>query len=73
MNGSVQRSYRAISTGYWVLGIVCLDQLKGARHTDISYHDIWLGLGTKHPGLLAAHKMASPRCYLAQVSAGKNS
>ena len=28
-----------ISTGYWVLSIVCLDQLKGARHTHISYHD----------------------------------
>ena len=28
-----------ISTGYWVLGIECLDQLKGARHTHISYHN----------------------------------
>ena len=29
-----------ISTGYRVLGIVCLDQLKGSRHTHISYHNI---------------------------------
>ena len=29
-----------ISTGYWVLSIVCLDQLKGACHTHISYHFI---------------------------------
>ena len=28
-----------ISTGYQVLGIICLDQLKGARHTHISYHN----------------------------------
>ena len=28
-----------ISNGYRVLGIVCLDQLKGARHTHISFHD----------------------------------
>ena len=28
-----------ISTSYWVLSIRCLDQLKGARHTHISYHD----------------------------------
>ena len=27
------------STGYRVLGIVCLDQLRGAHHTHISYHD----------------------------------
>ena len=26
-------------TGYWVLVIVYLDQLLGARHTHISYHD----------------------------------
>ena len=26
-----------ISTGYWVLGIVCLNQLKVARDTNISY------------------------------------
>ena len=29
-----------ISTGYRVLGIVCLDQLKGSRHTHILYHNI---------------------------------
>ena len=29
-----------ISTGYWGLGIVYLDQLNGACHTHISYHDI---------------------------------
>ena len=28
-----------ISTGYLMLGIVYLDQLKGAHHTHISYHD----------------------------------
>ena len=28
-----------MSTGYWVLSIVYLDQLKGARHTHISYHN----------------------------------
>ena len=28
-----------ISTGYPVLGIAFLDQLKGARDTHISYHD----------------------------------
>ena len=28
-----------ILTGYWVLIIVYLDQLKGAHHTHISYHD----------------------------------
>ena len=28
-----------ISTSYRVLGIVYLDQLKGAHHTHISYHD----------------------------------
>ena len=28
-----------ISTGYRVLGIVYLDQLKGPRHTHIFYHD----------------------------------
>ena len=27
-------------TSYWILGIVYLDQLKGARHTHIFYHDI---------------------------------
>ena len=25
--------------GYWVLGVVYLDQLSGARHVHISYHD----------------------------------
>ena len=29
-----------ILNGYWVLGIVYLDQLKGAGHTHISYHDL---------------------------------
>ena len=29
-----------ISTGYWVLGIVSLNQLKGGHHTHISYSDI---------------------------------
>ena len=28
-----------ILTGYRVLGIICLNQLSGARHTHISYHD----------------------------------
>ena len=28
-----------ILTGYQVLGIVYLDQLSGAHHTQISYHD----------------------------------
>ena len=28
-----------ILTGYWVLGIVSLDQLSGACHTHICYHD----------------------------------
>ena len=28
-----------ILTGYQVLSIVYLDQLSGARHTHISYHD----------------------------------
>ena len=28
-----------ILTGYWVLGIVYLDQLLAARKTHISYHD----------------------------------
>ena len=28
-----------ISTGFQVLGIVYLDQLKGAHYTHISYHD----------------------------------
>ena len=32
-----------ILTGYWVLGIVSLDQLKGACHTHISYYDTGLG------------------------------
>ena len=31
-----------ISTDYRVLGIVCLNQLKGARHTHISYHDSYI-------------------------------
>ena len=29
-----------ILTSYSVLGIVCLDQLLGAHHTHISYHNI---------------------------------
>ena len=29
-----------ILIGYWVLGIVYLNQLSGARHTHISYYDI---------------------------------
>ena len=33
-----------ILTGYRVLGIVCLDQLYGACHTHISYHDSRLKL-----------------------------
>ena len=31
-----------ISTDYQVLGIVYLDQLKGACHTNISYHNIYI-------------------------------
>ena len=34
------KSYYYILTGYWVLGIVYLDQLSGARHTHISYHNM---------------------------------
>ena len=36
-----------ISTGYWVLGILYLDQLKGARHTHIFIMILGFGEASK--------------------------
>ena len=46
-----------ILTGYWVLGIVYLDQLKGARHSHISNHDKNIKLGLQRHKLGAWKKL----------------
>ena len=64
-----------ILTGYQVLGIVYLDQLSGARHTHISYHDRGNEL-TCFKDFLQQSKSLEPTlckieklCYNIQVSA----
>ena len=53
-----------ISTGYRVLSIVCLDQLKGARHTHISYRYNCIEGGQNDVSLLEGTHLKNKKKHL---------